>query len=36
MAYLPDKGLDATSTTVDLIKSDLADDLVAVLPATSC
>ena len=31
-AYLPDEGLDATGTTVDLVEGDLADDLVAVLP----
>lgn len=28
---LPDERLDATGTAVDLVKSDLADDLVAVL-----
>jgi len=32
IAYLPDKGFDTTGTTVDLIKSDLADDLGAVIP----
>jgi len=30
---LPDEGLDAACTTVDLVKRDLADDLVAVLSA---
>jgi hypothetical protein len=30
---LPDKGLDATSTTIDLVKGDLADNLVAVVPS---
>lgn len=35
-AYLPDEGLDATGTTVDLVEGDLADDLVAVLPAMHC
>ncbi|KAI6756511.1 hypothetical protein HG530_011109, partial [Fusarium avenaceum] len=29
---LPDKGLDATGTTVDLVKSDLVDDLGTMLP----
>ena len=29
---LPDEGLDATGTTVDLVESDLVDDLGAVLP----
>lgn len=29
---LPDEGLDATGTTVDLVEGDLADDLVAMLP----
>jgi hypothetical protein len=29
---LPDERLDATGTTVDLVESDLTDDLVAVLP----
>lgn len=28
---LPDEGLDATGTTVDLVEGDLADDLVTVL-----
>lgn len=28
---LPDEGLDTTGTTVDLVKSDLADDLGAVV-----
>jgi hypothetical protein len=28
---LPDERLDATGTAVDLVESDLADDLVAVL-----
>lgn len=31
---LPDEGLDATGTTVDLVEGDLANDLVAVLPVT--
>jgi hypothetical protein len=35
-AYLPDKGLDATGTTVDLVEGDLANDLVAVLPVMQC
>jgi len=35
-AYLPDKGLDATGTTIDLVEGDLADDLVAVLPVMQC
>lgn len=30
--YLPHKGLDATGTTVSLVKSDLSDDLVTVFP----
>jgi hypothetical protein len=30
---LPDEGLDATGTAVDLVEGDLADDLVAVLSA---
>jgi len=34
-AHLPHKRLDATSTAVDLVKRDLADDLVAVLPTAS-
>jgi hypothetical protein len=29
---LPDERLDATGTTVDLVESDLADDLVTMLP----
>jgi hypothetical protein len=29
---LPDERLDATSTTVDLVESDLTDNSVAVLP----
>lgn len=29
---LPDEGLDATGTTVDLVKSDLVDDLGTMLP----
>jgi hypothetical protein len=29
---LPDERLDATGTTVDLVESNLADDLAAVLP----
>jgi hypothetical protein len=29
---LPDEGLDATGTTIDLVKSDLVDDLGTVLP----
>lgn len=29
---LPDKGLDATGTTVDLVEGDLTEDLVAILP----
>lgn len=28
----PDKGLDATGTTIHLVESNLADDLVAVVP----
>lgn len=31
-SYLPDKGLDTTGTTVDLVKSNLANDLGAVVP----
>ena len=30
-AYLPHEGLDATGTTVDLVESDLTNDLGAVL-----
>jgi hypothetical protein len=33
VAYLPDQRLDATGTAVDLVKRDLANNLVAVLPA---
>lgn len=29
---LPHEGLDTTSTTIDLVKGDLANDLAAVLP----
>lgn len=29
---LPDEGLDATSTAIDLVKSDLVNDLGTVLP----
>jgi hypothetical protein len=29
---LPNEGLDATGTTVDLVKSDLVDDLGTMLP----
>lgn len=29
---LPDEGLNATGTTVDLVKGDLVDDLRAMLP----
>jgi hypothetical protein len=36
IAYLPNKGLDATGTTIDLVKGDLADDLVAMLPEKLC
>jgi hypothetical protein len=28
----PDQGLDATSTTVDLVEGDLAEDLATVVP----
>lgn len=28
----PDKGLDTTGTTIHLVKGNLADDLVAVVP----
>ena len=35
-AYLPNEGLDATGTAVDLVEGDLADDLVAVLPVMQC
>lgn len=31
---LPDEGLDATGTTVDLVEGDLVDDLGTVLPAS--
>lgn len=31
---LPDEALDATGTTVDLVKGDLVDNLGAVLPVT--
>ena len=31
VAYLPNKRLDAAGATVDLVESDLADDLVAML-----
>ena len=34
--HLPDEGLDATGTTVDLVEGDLANDLVAVLPVMQC
>jgi hypothetical protein len=30
--YLPDEGLDTTGTTVDLVKGDLTNDLVTILP----
>jgi hypothetical protein len=33
VAYLPDERLDAAGTTVDLVKSDLANYLVAMLSA---
>ena len=33
--YLPNERLDPTSAAVDLIKSDFADDLGAVLPVGS-
>lgn len=36
MSYLPDEGLDATGTTVDLVKGDLTNDGVAVLPVNIC
>lgn len=29
---LPDEGLDATGTAIDLVEGDLVDDLGAVLP----
>ena len=29
---LPDEGLDTTGTTIDLVKSDLVDDLGTMLP----
>ena len=32
---LPDKGLDTTGTAIDLVESDLVDDLGTVLPAIS-
>ena len=32
IAHLPNKRLDAASAAVDLVKGDLADDLVAMLP----
>jgi hypothetical protein len=31
IAYLPNKGLDATGTAVDLVEGDLANDLAAVI-----
>lgn len=31
---LPDEGLDATGTAIDLVEGDLVDDLGAVLPAS--
>lgn len=33
---LPDKRLDATGTTIDLVKSDLVDDLGAMLTVSGC
>lgn len=30
--YLPNEGLDATGTTVDLVEGDLTNNLVAVVP----
>jgi hypothetical protein len=33
---LPDERLDATGTTVDLVQSDLVDDLGTMLPIASC
>lgn len=33
---LPDEGLDATGTTVDLVEGDLVDDLGAMLPVNAC
>lgn len=32
ISYLPDEGLDATGTTVDLVEGDLTDNGVTVLP----
>lgn len=32
VTYLPHKGLDATGTTVGLVESNLANDLVTVVP----
>lgn len=32
VANLPDERLDSASTAIDLIKSDLSDDLAAMLP----
>lgn len=32
----PDKGLDATGTTIHLVEGNLADDLVAVVPEKTC
>jgi len=33
---LPDEGLDATSTTVDLVEGHLVDDLGAMFPRCVC
>lgn len=34
VSHLPDERLDTTSTTINLVKGDLADDLVAMLSAS--
>jgi hypothetical protein len=33
--HLPDERLDATGAAIDLVESDLANDLAAVVPATT-